>query len=294
MVFQTYALVPHMTVRQNMGFGLRMARVRRDEAERRVRQAAAMLQIQSLLDRKPRELSGGQRQRVAIGRAIVRNPKVFLFDEPLSNLDASLRVATRVEIAKIHRKVDATTIYVTHDQIEAMTLADRIVVMNNGQVEQVGTPLDLYHHPINVFVAGFIGSPPMNLLPATALRIGPLSATISINGGDELEIPCLAEGISTGDRLTLGVRPENLRIDDESLVSKGPIAAVERLGDETFLYVDGEIPGQIIVVKTDGEAHFHVGEVVSLSAGGRNCHLFDANGKVLPHVPSRAQSDRRR
>src|SRR5918998_3623100 len=167
MVFQTYALYPHMTVYDNMAFGLELAKASKAEIDQRVREAARLLQIETLLDRKPKQLSGGQRQRVAIGRAIVREPKVFLFDEPLSNLDAALRVQTRIEIAKLHSNLNATMIYVTHDQVEAMTLADRIVVLNAGRIEQVGTPLDLYHHPANLFVAGFIRSPRMNLLPAT-------------------------------------------------------------------------------------------------------------------------------
>src|SRR3954452_4537961 len=180
MVFQSYALYPHMTVYENMGFGLKIAKYKKDEIARRVENAARILQIEHLLDRKPKELSGGQRQRVAIGRAIVREPKVFLFDEPLSNLDAALRGQTRVEIARLHRELGATTIYVTHDQVEAMTLADRVVVLRDGAIEQVGAPLELYHRPSNRFVAGFIGSPKMNFLPATLVAAEPARARVAL------------------------------------------------------------------------------------------------------------------
>ncbi|MDQ2695603.1 MAG: sn-glycerol-3-phosphate ABC transporter ATP-binding protein UgpC, partial [Pseudomonadota bacterium] len=189
MVFQTYALYPHMTVRDNMGFSLKLAKTPKAEIERKVNDAARILKLDHLLDRKPKALSGGQRQRVAIGRAIVRNPKVFLFDEPLSNLDAALRVQMRIEIARMHSDFDATMIYVTHDQVEAMTMADKIVVLQGGVVEQAGTPLELYHHPRNQFVAGFIGSPKMNFLPATVTAIDAAGATVQLPGGSTVAVP---------------------------------------------------------------------------------------------------------
>src|SRR5829696_5716425 len=199
MVFQSYALYPHMNAYDNMAFGLELSKLSRREIDKRVRRVAAMLRIEDLLDRKPRDLSGGQRQRVAIGRAIVRDPKVFLFDEPLSNLDAALRVQTRIEIATLHRETGATVIYVTHDQVEAMTLADRIVVLNAGRIEQVGTPLELYHHPANLFVAGFIGSPQMNLIPCQVAGIGPSEVLVSLPSGGTLSIPVQPDDVQAGD-----------------------------------------------------------------------------------------------
>ena len=214
MVFQNYALYPHKSVARNMGFALRMAKVPPPEIERRVGEAARILRIEDLLDRKPRQLSGGQRQRVAIGRAIVREPKVFLFDEPLSNLDAALRVDMRVELARLHGSIDATMVYVTHDQTEAMTMADKIVVLRAGRIEQIGSPLTIYHHPANTFVAGFIGSPRMNLLPATVRAVTDATVSVDGPGGLALAVPVASAGaaarIAVGDPVTLGVRPEDL------------------------------------------------------------------------------------
>src|SRR5688572_10168791 len=209
MVFQSYALYPHMTVYKNMAFGLRFARTEKAEADRRVRRAAEILKLTELLDRKPAALSGGQRQRVAIGRAIVREPAVFLFDEPLSNLDAALLINTRVEIAKLHRELAATTIYVTHDQVEAMTLANKIVVLNLGRVEQVGSPLDLYHRPANLFVAGFIGSPRMNFIPGRVEASRSGMAIVSITGG-EIALSAPSSELAEGDTVTIGIRPEHM------------------------------------------------------------------------------------
>ena len=211
MVFQSYALYPHMDVRKNMTFGLKFTGVAPAERERRVAEAARMLRLEPLLARYPRDLSGGQRQRVAIGRAIVREPDVFLFDEPLSNLDAALRVSTRVEIARLHRLLKATIVYVTHDQIEAMTLADRIVVMNQGRIEQVGKPLDLYYEPANLFVAGFIGSPAMNFFPATVERVEGGAASCN-RRVDRAARPCRPGALKAGDAMTVGVRPEHLTV----------------------------------------------------------------------------------
>src|SRR3954470_17256751 len=210
MVFQSYALYPHMTVYKNMAFGLKFAKTNKDEADRRVREAAEILQLTPYLDRKPRDLSGGQRQRVAIGRAIVREPAVFLFDEPLSNLDAALRINTRIEIAKLHRTLKATTIYVTHDQVEAMTLASKIVVMNQGRVEQVGPPLELYHHPQNQFVAGFIGSPKMNFVQGKVLAVDAMGLTVDYGEAKPAIIRIGGGRAKLGDTVTLGIRPEHM------------------------------------------------------------------------------------
>src|SRR3954467_10878218 len=210
MVFQSYALYPHMNVYKNMAFGLKFAKTNKAEVERRVRQAAEILHLTPLLSRKPRELSGGQRQRVAIGRAIVREPTVFLFDEPLSNLDAALRINTRIEIAKLHRQLRATTIYVTHDQVEAMTLATKIVVMNQGRVEQVGPPLELYHHPQNQFVAGFIGSPKMNFVKGKVLAVDARGLTVDFGEAKPMPIPIGGGLAQAGATVTLGIRPEHL------------------------------------------------------------------------------------
>src|SRR5512142_1226937 len=253
MVFQSYALYPHMTVYENMAFGLKLAKADRGTVDERVREAARILQIGDLLDRKPRQLSGGQRQRVAIGRAITRNPKVFLFDEPLSNLDAALRVQTRLEIARLKDALEATMIYVTHDQVEAMTLADRIVVLNAGRVEQVGSPLELYRNPRNVFVAGFLGSPKMNFLRSVAEDVRPGQVTVRLPGGARLAVPVRngSRGLQAGADVTLGVRPEDVAGPDRAdAVLDGGVMVVEQLGAESYMYVrtDGE---QTVVARRD-------------------------------------------
>ena len=270
MVFQTYALYPHMSVARNMGFGLRMNGVPRAEVDRRVDEAARILRIEDLLDRKPRALSGGQRQRVAIGRAIVREPRVFLFDEPLSNLDAELRVATRLEIAKLHRRLDgATVIYVTHDQVEAMTLADRIVVLRGGRVEQTGTPMDLYHRPANVFVAGFIGSPRMNLV------------RLDENGRlpDGTALPSRA--LRAPEARTLGVRADALvpTADPREAVLHGTVEVVERLGDADFAWLRTPWDEEIVVRFAGGAAPTPTTALHLAPAG--TVHLFDENGRAL-------------
>ena len=234
MVFQTYALYPHMSVADNMGFSLRLAGASKEERRAKVGEAARILHLDQLLDRKPKELSGGQRQRVAIGRAIVRKPRVFLFDEPLSNLDAALRVQMRIELARLHDELKATMIYVTHDQVEAMTMADKIVVLQGGVIEQAGSPLELYHHPRNLFVAGFIGSPKMNFLPAKVTASDQNGATVQLQSGSTLTIAVQAGRLKAGDTVTLGVRPEHLR-PAESGELLGEVMVVERLGGETFL-----------------------------------------------------------
>jgi multiple sugar transport system ATP-binding protein len=236
MVFQSYALYPHMTVADNMAFSLRLAGVFKEERIRKVTEAANVLHLGPLLERRPKDLSGGQRQRVAIGRAIVRQPKVFLFDEPLSNLDAALRVQMRIELAKLHEKLAATMIYVTHDQIEAMTMADKIVVLQGGVVKQVGSPLELYHHPRNLFVAGFIGSPKMNLLPGRVIGNGENGITVELASGNPLSVPVKGETLRAGDEVTVGIRPEHLSLTDDGEIA-GTVLVTERLGGLTFLHI---------------------------------------------------------
>ena len=277
MVFQSYALFPHMNVFDNMAFGLKLARTPKAEVERRVREAARILHLEELLDRKPRSLSGGQRQRVAIGRAIVRQPKVFLFDEPLSNRDAALRVSTRVEIANLHKQLKATIIYVTHDQVEAMTLADQIVVLNAGRVEQVGSPLDLYHRPDNMFVAGFIGSPRMNFMKVTVAAAGPALA-VTLPDGRELALPVAMAQVKAGDTLTLGIRPEHcgFKFDPSGA---GGVRLVERLGGETIIYTD--YFGTDFTIKLSEDAQITMGDRLIPIIDPNACHLFGADGQAL-------------
>ena len=270
MVFQSYALYPHMSVRKNLAFGLGNLRMPRDEIVRRVADAARILQIEELMERKPRQLSGGQKQRVAIGRAIVREPQLFLFDEPLSNLDAELRVQMRVELAGLYNRLGTTMIYVTHDQTEAMTMATRIAVLNKGNLEQVGTPYDLYNTPRNLFVASFIGSPKMNILKG-------------ISTGQAVELAGLGRlpiHVAAGD-VTVGVRPEHLTIGEAGDLSvEGTITLVEYLGSEVFIYV--ALPdGQALLAQAPGNARHQRGEAVRLSFNARDTHLFDAAGLRL-------------
>jgi lactose/L-arabinose transport system ATP-binding protein len=272
MVFQNYALYPHMNVEQNMGFGLRMNGRPKGEVANRVVEAARILQIEELLERKPRQLSGGQRQRVAIGRAIVRDPQVFLFDEPLSNLDAELRVATRLEIAKLHRQLGGSTmIYVTHDQVEAMTLADKIVVLRKGVVEQVGAPMELYDRPANIFVAGFIGSPKMNFLDLDASK-----GVAVLKDASRLLLAGTAKAVPT----VLGIRADQMRLASagEGAFS-GEVSVVERLGDAEFVYVRAPWD-QEIVVRVEGGSNTPVGTTVGVVLGGRT-HFFDDKGLAI-------------
>jgi multiple sugar transport system ATP-binding protein len=288
MVFQNYALYPHMSVFENMAFGLKLRRFPRDEIRRRVDHAARMLDIHMLLDRKPKALSGGQRQRVAMGRAIVRNPKVFLFDEPLSNLDAKLRVQMRTEIKKVHQLVPTTTVYVTHDQVEAMTLADRVVVMNHGVIEQVGTPNDLYHSPVTKFVAGFIGSPAMNFIPC---QLEQAAGAARIRLTDTLSFPVPAERTTRyashvgKPNLVLGLRPEHIT---EARPHTEPnqhdfdmtINVVEPMGMETLVYFS--IAGSDICGRVNPNAGATAGQVMKLRADLSNMHLIDdGTGRVL-------------
>ena len=276
MVFQSYALYPHMDVYNNMAFGLKFAKTPKAEIDVRVNEAARILQLEALLKRRPRELSGGQRQRVAIGRAIVRKPQVFLFDEPLSNLDAALRINTRVEIAKLHKMLKATIVYVTHDQVEAMTLADKIVVMNKGRIEQTGKPLDLYYKPANLFVAGFIGSPAMNFLSATVKKGGALT----LADGQELKVK-LPASCKSGDAVTLGCRPEHMTLDSSSALKlKGTIDIIERLGESGFAHV--RLPaGQTIIAEVRGDPGTSSGKATSVSLDAGHIHIFDKQGQRL-------------
>ena len=284
MVFQSYALYPHMSVYRNMAFGLHIDGDNREQIDRKIRAAAAKLHLEELLERKPGQLSGGQRQRVAIGRAIVREPRVFLFDEPLSNLDAALRVRMRIEIARLQQELNTTTIYVTHDQVEAMTLADRIVVLRGGRVEQVGKPIDLYHRPANRFVAGFIGSPAMNFLPCTALAAD--NSTCSINIADQRLTGLPFRPVPAGQSLELGVRPEHLSLEPcDGLALAGAVVSAERMGDITYLYLSmdgGE--DRLLIVAQQGDHDIQAGAVVNVYARQDTLHLFDAEGKSLERV----------
>ncbi|WP_375566143.1 ABC transporter ATP-binding protein [Oceaniradius stylonematis] len=257
MVFQSYALYPHMTVRANIEFGMKVNGIPADERARRVQDAARILQLSELLDRKPGQLSGGQRQRVAIGRSIVKHPKVFLFDEPLSNLDAKLRVQMRIELKSLHTELGATMIYVTHDQVEAMTMADQIVVLNGGKVEQVGAPLELYNKPASEFVAGFIGSPAMNIMAAQSK---------------------LGEVVGGAGAAKIGIRPEHVRIAETGLPVQ--VTVKEQLGGESYLYARSE-DGEQIVIKTDGEDTVNQGDQVRLAFPPERLHRFGADGQAL-------------
>jgi len=290
MVFQSYALYPHMTVYENMAFGLKLAKESKETIDAQVRKAADILQITDLLDRLPKEMSGGQRQRVAIGRAIVRNPKVFLFDEPLSNLDAALRVATRIEIAKLHENLKGTVVYVTHDQVEAMTLAHKIVVLRDGYVEQVGPPMHLYHHPDNLFVAGFIGSPTMNFLQAEVASTDPTSITVKMPGGESAKALCDPGNAKPGDKATFGVRPEHLLPNGggESQLT-GTISLVEHLGEDSIVYI--ELPhGEQIVCKDDGETLKKAGDTITIGVPQAESHVFDAEGRAFKRAKMPAEA----
>ncbi|MGF6374108.1 multiple sugar transport system ATP-binding protein [Paraburkholderia sp. RAU6.4a] len=288
MVFQSYALFPHMTVFDNMAFGLKLAKQPKDVIERKVREAARILQLESLLERHPKALSGGQRQRVAIGRAIVREPGVFLFDEPLSNLDAALRGQTRVEIARLHQRfANASVVYVTHDQVEAMTLADRIVLLHAGadaerfgSIAQSGAPLELYHHPKSRFVAGFIGSPRMNFVDATVESIEPGRVTVAlVAGAEKLLAHVDGKRLQRGQRVTLGVRPEHLRLDgDEQFIQCATVLS-ERLGEHSYIHADHA--GGTLIAKAPGDTPLGAGERIRVHVPPAACHLFDEQGLAL-------------
>ncbi len=279
MVFQSYALYPHMTVRDNMAFGMKIAKKPKAEIDAAVENASRILQLGPYLDRLPKALSGGQRQRVAIGRAIVRDPKVFLFDEPLSNLDAALRVATRIEIAQLkERLADSTMIYVTHDQVEAMTLASRIVVLSAGNIEQVGTPLELYERPANTFVARFIGSPSMNIFEGKVFETGARTG-VEIEGGDRAHANAPSGQGDLGQPIKVGVRPEDLAPTDGEAVFHGEVAIVEALGETTLLYFTPKGGAEPIIAKLPGIQNFKRGQTVRLGADPSKLHVFDARGQ---------------
>jgi multiple sugar transport system ATP-binding protein/alpha-glucoside transport system ATP-binding protein len=267
-----------MTVYDNMAFSMRIAKENKAEIDKRVRNAAEILQLTHLLERLPKAMSGGQRQRVAIGRAIVRNPKVFLFDEPLSNLDAALRVATRIEIAKLKESMPGTTmIYVTHDQVEAMTLADRIVVLKEGRIEQVGSPMELYRHPGNLFVAQFIGSPAMNILAATIDKPG--AQTVIDLYGRKIPVPVATPADAAKSRISFGVRPEDLVVTTgDDYLFEGAADYIEQLGEVQLIYVDIGNAGEPLVAKMPGNAEVKRGEKIRLTAAPGDLHIFDANG----------------
>jgi multiple sugar transport system ATP-binding protein len=279
MVFQSYALYPHMTVYDNVGFGLKLAKTPRDIRDQKIREAARILKMEHLLDRKPGQLSGGQRQRVAIGRAIVRQPEVFLFDEPLSNLDAALRVDTRMEIAKLHADLGATMIYVTHDQVEAMTLADKIVVLDAGVVQQVGSPIELYQRPTNLFVARFIGSPKMNFVSVTVEAVDLDAITVASKDVASLRVPAKRTGVKVGDTLTLGIRPHDLLPANNGAVV-GRVSLVERLGNETIVNIE-LASGAAWLAVLDGDQALHVGDSLALAAEPAKAILFDRHDKAL-------------
>ena len=281
MVFQSYALYPHMTVADNMAFALKLAGVPKAERLQKVRQAAQILQLDHLLERKPKELSGGQRQRVAIGRAIVRQPKVFLFDEPLSNLDAALRVQMRIQLAELHRQLKATMIYVTHDQVEAMTMADRIVVLRSGVIEQVGTPLELYRNPVNTFVAGFIGSPKMNLIGAVVGEAEAGGVRLSLGGDSHLVVPSRPE-LRPGISVTVGLRPEAVGLDPAGTMP-GEVDVVEHLGGETLAYVNLGV-GPLVTAKLEATSGIAVGDRVRLNVLSGQPLIFDEAGASLGHA----------
>ena len=282
MVFQSYALYPHLTVGQNIGFSLSVAHAPKQEIEKRTHEVAKMLQLDKLLDRKPAQLSGGQRQRVAIGRALVRNPEVFLFDEPLSNLDALLRVQMRLELAKLHKELKSTMIYVTHDQVEAMTLASKIVVLDNGQISQVGTPLELYHKPANKFVASFIGSPAMNFFNGKIISVSGNDVKIGIAQAKHIKISLLSTDLRRDDQIEIGIRPEHISVSQSNAKSadiSGVVSIVEQLGNSTVLYVDSEI-GQVII-ECDGNTKLQIGNKIGLTFDNKQIHAFAASGEIL-------------
>ena len=284
MVFQSYALYPHMTVSENMGFSLKLAGRSKDEIKAAVARAAEILQIPHLLERTPRQLSGGQRQRVAIGRAIVRKPKVFLFDEPLSNLDAALRVQMRIELSKLHEELGSTMIYVTHDQVEAMTLGDRIVVLNAGIVEQVGSPLDLYDNPANLFVAGFLGSPKMNFLSALAAGRAGNELVLKVGEAGQVAVRAEPQSVIPDGQLTLGLRPEHLVLCKPEEGLRGRVDLIEELGDSTVVYCEIFGSKQIVAAKLQGHQRngLKSGDPLGVRPIPGTSNLFDGNGKAIP------------
>jgi multiple sugar transport system ATP-binding protein len=296
MVFQNYALYPHMSVYENMAFGLRQAKIDKATIDRKVRSTAATLQLDGLLERKPAALSGGQRQRVAIGRAIVREPGVFLFDEPLSNLDAALRVQTRIEIARLHREFrQASAIYVTHDQIEAMALADKIVLLQagadlekHGSIAQIGAPLDLYHRPKSRFVAGFIGSPKMNFLPGVVKTIDANGIEVELTSGERVRAQVDGRKLQPGNHVTLGIRPEHLGLPNGQAGAQSircAVRLVERMGEHSYVHIDGgSREGSPMIAKLPGDGGVTHDERIELTLAPEACHVFDEQDFALPRL----------
>ncbi len=286
MVFQSYALYPHMTLYDNMAFGLKIQGAKKPEIDAAVKNAAKILHIDHLLDRKPRQLSGGQRQRVAIGRAITRKPKVFLFDEPLSNLDAALRVKMRLEFARLHDELKTTMIYVTHDQVEAMTLADKIVVLSAGNVEQVGSPNRLYHAPANRFVAGFIGSPKMNFLDGVVQQVDSDGIVVRYATGETQKASVAPRGAREGDKVTIGIRPEHLHLASGDYGVSARAMTVESLGDAAYLYAESQVAPDGLIARIGPLEQHERGEAMKLGAAAEHCHLFDEGGLAFErHLP---------
>jgi multiple sugar transport system ATP-binding protein len=282
MVFQTYALYPHMTVFANMAYGLKLAGVPKPVIREHVQRAAKILDIESLVDRRPAELSGGQRQRVAIGRAIVRDPQVFLFDEPLSNLDAALRTQMRIEISDLHQRLNATMVYVTHDQVEAMTMADRIIVLNKGRVEQVGQPLDLYHRPKNLFVAGFLGAPQMNFLKGRCTAVSESEVVVAIDGVGDVAIPVDSDQSIIGQTVTVGIRPHDISETVGEIVFDLTIRIVEPHGGETMVHGTLGAEGPQMTVVLDGNSVVSARAIRTFRASAVNINLFKADGTACP------------
>ncbi|PXY00006.1 ABC transporter ATP-binding protein [Halomonas sp. LBP4] len=292
MVFQSYALYPHMTVYENMAFGLKLAKMANETVDDRVMATARILQLEELLHRKPKELSGGQRQRVAMGRAMAREPRILLFDEPLSNLDASLRVQMRNEIARLHYRLGSTMIYVTHDQVEAMTLADKIVVLRDGRIEQVGSPQTLYQQPATKFVAGFIGSPTMNFMPAELMHKTVSGSNegcrVTAPGLGELALPQDASGESKGASLSLGVRPEHLRLDEAHGDNSFEIVNIEYLGNEVYVYLEPKVGETLLIHRSEAPSRWTLGQRVALVPDLEHVHLFNGQDQALTVKTTRA------
>lgn len=287
MVFQSYALYPHLTVAENMSFGLKLARVKKTEIQQRVTQVAEVLQLAHLLDRRPKALSGGQRQRVAIGRTLVAEPRVFLLDEPLSNLDAALRVQMRIEIARLHKRLQRTMIYVTHDQIEAMTLADKIVVLDAGRVAQIGKPLELYHYPANRFVAGFIGSPKMNFLPVKVTATAIDQVQVELPNRQLVWLPVDSADVQVGSNMSLGIRPEHLLASDIADVTlEGEVQVVEQLGNETQIHIQIPAIRQNLVYRQNDVVLVEEGAQYAIGLPPERCHLFREDGRACRRLHS--------
>jgi len=289
MVFQSYALYPHMNLFDNMAFGLKLAKLPQAEIETAVNNAAKILHIEHLLQRKPKDLSGGQRQRVAIGRAIVRKPEVFLFDEPLSNLDTALRVKMRYEFAKLHEQFKTTMVYVTHDQVEAMTLADRIVVLQAGRIEQVGAPMELYEHPCNIFVAGFIGSPGMNFIDAVVTEASSGGATVKLGGGESIRCAVDGSTAKVGDQVKLGVRPEHLRAGVVHNALATTVTFVESLGSMTYAYCSNAGVEDVITCAVEGDKPVGSGDALPLAVPVDKTYVFNAEGRAFPRLVAQRQ-----